>query len=209
MKTFKKEACVETYEQALAAERQGADRIELCSNLAEDGLTPDLDLTARLADELHIPIRVMIRPRSGNFTYSDHEIAQMVSDIHKFRKLPIEGFVFGALNLASMPDLTNLERLVDAASEMKVTFHKAIDECPNITEAVFDIINLLPVDTILTSGGQPTAWEGRETLQKLVRITGKRVNIMPAGRITGNNIEQLHHLIRAKWYHGRKITQHI
>jgi copper homeostasis protein len=205
--SFKKEACVETYDQALTATRQGANRIELCSDLAHDGLTPDLDLTRQLAEILQIPIRVMIRPRPGNFVFTNTEVEQMINSINQFKQLPIEGFVIGMLTPNSRPDLPNLKRLAQAALPFKMTFHKAIDECTNITEAVFDIINNVPVDTILTSGGQPTAWEGRETLQKLVRITGKRVNIMPAGKITASNIDQLHQQIQAKWYHGRKITR--
>ena len=112
MKNILKEACVETYEQAILAQKNGANRIELCGDLSVGGITPDFQLTQRLLEELTIPIRVMVRPRGGNFVYAEKELEEMKSTILTFKKMGIEGVVFGILNKNKTINLAETQALV-------------------------------------------------------------------------------------------------
>lgn len=201
------EACVETYEQAIRAEQRGAHRIELCAQLEHGGLTPGPDLVRKLLRELAIPIKVMIRPRPGNFIHSEDEIDQMAKEILQFKKMGVKEVVLGVLTKKGSVDLKQLQYLAELAAPMAITFHKAIDETKDPL-AELERMKGMPknVQYILTSGQQATAREGHELLQIMVKQFSDRFTIIAAGRITDENLSELHRLIGAQEYHGRKIV---
>jgi len=124
------ESCVETLEDAIEAQYRGANRIELCSSLNQDGLTPSRELTTKCLAQLNIPIMAMVRPRGGNFVYSDKEILQMESEIEFFKKSGVAGVVFGLLTADNKIDIENTRRLANLAKPLEMTFTKAIDASP-------------------------------------------------------------------------------
>lgn len=201
-----KEACVESLEQAISAEKNGADRIELCSHLELDGLTPSEELVGLVQEKLTIPIKVMIRPRAGDFIYSEEEIRKMIKSIEFCKSLEMEGVVFGALHEDKTLDLNLISKLAKIAKPLKVTIHKAIDETEDILKAVKDLSHIAEIDTILTSGGADTAEEGAFQIKQMIGISQNRLEIMPAGKITPANLKELHKIIGAKAYHGRRIV---
>ena len=126
------EACVENLEEAILAEKKGANRLELCSRLDLDGLTPNLNLTKKVMEKISIPIKVMIRERDGNFVYSDDEILSMQNQIENFKSIGVLEVVFGTLNINNKVDIQVTTRLAKHAFPMNVTFHKASDQTTNI-----------------------------------------------------------------------------
>lgn len=201
-----KEACVETLAEARAAEKLGANRIELCSHLDLDGLTPSPELIQETLSSLTIPVKVMIRPRGGNFVYSEAELKIMEDEIDQCKSMGVTEVVFGVLNEQNEIDLESTTRLAKRASPMKVTFHKAIDDTPDILAALNQLKSISEVTSILTSGGESTALEGSQVLKKMVQLSGDRLIIIPAGRITDENINEVHASIGATEYHGRRIV---
>jgi len=204
-----KEACVETFEEAQKAEQQGASRIELCSDLANDGLTPSLDLIQKTCDALKIPVMVMIRPRAGNFVHSEEEINRMKTDIHRAKQAGAAGVVFGLLDAGNKIDVQNTRLLTEYAYPLPVTFHKAIDELENPVEGVEVLKKISGIKRILTSGGKPSAMEGLETLKKMLQTAGENPIIMIAGKVTGKNVEELQQLTGAVEFHGRRIVGNL
>lgn len=203
---YTKEACVENLNEAIKAEQLGAGRIELCANLNVGGTTPTFELIQEVKTKLSIPIRVMIRPRGGDFIYSNSEIECMLTQIETCKKLKIEAVVFGILNSDKTLDLASIDKLAQKANPLKVVIHKAIDETPDILQACKDLISTEQITTILTSGGKGTAEEGLLILKSLVDLAGEKIEIMPAGKVTIHNIGKLHQYINARAYHGRRIV---
>ena len=203
---FIKEACVESFEAAVAAEKNGADRIEICSNLNLEGLTPSRELVRKLIKTLNIPIKVMIRPKAGDFCYGRHEINEMFDDIAYFRSLDVYGVVLGVLNDNNTVDINLTNKFVNAAGKLEVTFHKAIDSCDNILEELRMIIKNTRVSSILTSGGFKDAFSGHEIIKEMIKISGKNISIIVAGSVTSKNVLSLHKLIEGKHYHGKRIV---
>ena len=203
---FIKEACVESFEGAVAAEKNGADRIEICSNLELDGLTPSRDMVRKLIKTLNIPIKVMIRPKSGDFCYDITEINKMFDDIAYFRSLDVHGVVLGVLNENNTVDINLTNKLVNAAGKLEVTFHKAIDKCDNVLEELRMIIKNTRVSSILTSGGFNDAFAGHEIIKEMIKIAGKNISIIVAGSVTSDNVLSLHKLIEGNQYHGKRIV---
>ena len=203
---FIKEACVESFEDAVNAEKNGADGIEICSNLNLDGLTPSRELVCKLINTLNIPIKVMIRPKAGDFCYDRHEIKQMFDDIAYFRSLDVHGVVLGVLNDNNTVDINLTNMLVNAAGKLEVTFHKAIDSCDNILEELRMIIDNTRVSSILTSGGFKDAFAGHEIIKEMIKIAGKNISIIVAGSVTSDNILSLHKLIEGNKYHGKRLV---
>ena len=201
-----KESCVETFEEAVIAERNGADRIEICSDLHLDGLTPSRKLVLRIVNSLKIPTKVMIRPRSGDFCYNMQEIKEMLDDISYFKSLDVFGVVFGVLNDDNTVNISLTNKLVDQADTLEVTFHKAIDSCDNILDELRMIIQNTKVASMLTSGGFNDAISGHETIKEMIKIAGKNISIIIAGSVTKHNIVSLHKLIKGEEYHGRQIV---
>ena len=204
-----KEACVETFEEAQKAEQQGASRIELCSDLANDGLTPSPELMQKTCAALKIPVMVMIRPRAGNFVHSEEEINQMKTDIDRAKKAGAAGVVFGLLTSENKIDVENTLLLVEYAHPLPVTFHKAIDELENLVEGVEALKKISGIKRILTSGGKPTAMEGLENLKKMLQTTDGNPIIMLAGKVTDKNVEELQQLTGATEFHGRRIVGNL
>ncbi len=201
-----KEACVETFEEAVLAEERGANRIELCSDLANDGLTPSDELMQKTCTALNIPVMVMIRPRKGNFVYSESEIRQMEKEIAKAKKAGAAGIVFGLLTHNNKIDEVNTRRLAALAKPLPVTFHKAIDELEDLPEAVSTLKNIDGVKRILTSGGQPTALEGQATIREMITTGGNQIIILVAGKVLHSNLEEIQQATGAKEFHGRRIV---
>ena len=201
-----KEACVETFDEAVSAEKNGADRIELCSRLDLDGLKPDRGLIRKTVERLTIPIKVMIRPKSGNFIYSDDELNAMKDSIKFCKKIKVKGVVFGILDHENHLRINQIKQLAELASPLEVTIHKAIDQTPDLLKAVSELIRIRSITSILTSGGAQTAIEGKDLLRKIIQLSGNSIIIIPAGRITNSNFNQVHELIGANEYHGRNIV---
>lgn len=201
-----REACVETLEQALAAEKKGADRIELCGRLDLGGITPEYDLIRSCLQKLNIPIKVMIRPRGGNFVYTDGEYQSMVKDIEACKKLGVEEYVFGILKTDNTIDINRMISLSANVDDAPITFHKAIDELIDFKFAIEQLKTIPQVKHILTSGLAPTAMEGSEQLIQMIKIAEPEIQIVAAGKVTNENIDKLHSIVNAQEYHGRLIV---
>jgi len=200
------EACVETFEQAVAAEKNGANRIELCDRLDLGGTTPPLELTEKLLKTLKIPIMAMVRPRGGNFVHSDAEFQLMQQEVVRLKDLGCYGVVFGLLTPSGEIDVERTKKLADLARPMQVTFHKAFDDCPDLFKALEDL-KKTGVDRLLTSGGKATAMEATELLNQLIEKSGGKPQLIVAGKVTHENISELKTLIvKAKEFHGRRIV---
>lgn len=206
-----KEACVDTLEQALSAARNGADQIELCANLEADGLTPDDELIRQVADQIDIPIKVMIRSRIGDFFYTEEELDDMVADVLRIKQNPISGFVFGALILTEEQsirlDMHALRRISEAAAPLPITVHKAIDLCTDILSEIPQLKDISNIRYLLTSGGQATAQEGLAMLKAMHTVASPEIAIIGAGKITFQNLSDLDNSLKLTHYHGKKIIQ--
>ena len=181
------EITVESLDSALAAERGGADRIELCAELSRGGLTPSVTAMRKLHEELEIPVFAIIRPRAGNFVYSESEFAAMKREISMARDLGMEGVVFGILRSDHSVDVERTAELVQWARPLEVTFHRAFDSSPDPLVALEDVI-ATGATRILTAGGAASAPQGAETLRKLVNAAGSRILVMPGGGLDAANI---------------------
>jgi len=201
-----KEVCVETLQEAVLAEKLGANRIELCSDLHLDGLTPSFELMKQACSILKIPVMVMIRPRAGNFVYAEEEISQMKSEIDLAKEAGASGVVFGLLTSDNKIDKTNTKILAEYAHPLPVTFHKAIDEMENPVEGVSVLREISGIKRILTSGGKPTALEGQKIIRKMVEVAGEQITILVAGKVLNTNVEEIQKLTGAKELHGRRIV---
>ena len=201
-----KESCVQTLDEALKAEKNGANRIELCSRLDLDGLTPNRELITKVASRIKIPIKVMIRPRAGDFNYTDQEINQMKDDIIFCKSLNVFGVVFGILNKKKSINIESTRALSGIATGLDVTFHKAIDQVVSIFSELESLKKVTKVSSVLTSGGANNAKSGNAVIKKMIDRVGDRMTIIPAGSITKNNLNEIHSIIGAKEYHGRKIV---
>ena len=182
------EVCAESYEYALKAEKAGADRIELCKDLHLDGLTPNYESAKRTIDKLNIPVFILIRPRDGDFVYSDEEFELMKSDIAKFKEMGCKGIVSGVLNNDNTIDIKRTKELVELSRPIEFTFHRAFDL---VNDPINEIENLtdIGVDRVLTSGQKNKAIEGLELLKKLKDISKNRIKIMPGSGINTGNLE--------------------
>jgi copper homeostasis protein len=200
------EAAVETFDSALAAERAGADRIELCDNLGEGGTTPDGELVAAIVERIRLPVFVLIRPRAGDFVYSESEFAVMIRDIVLTRTMGIAGIVTGALDAKGRVDVKRTRSLVKAAGGLPVTFHRAIDSATDLAVALDDAMEA-GVSRVLTSGGAPTAREGMEVIAALVSQARERVSIIAGGGIREHNVREVIARTGAHEVHGRLIDE--
>lgn len=202
MKIF--EACVGNYKDALRAEALGANRIEFCDNLLEDGTTPSFGNIKMALKNLKIPFVVIIRPRGGNFEYSEDEAEIMIEDIKACKELGVYGVVIGALK-GNKIDLELTKKLVEAAKPMKTTFHMAFDEIEDKKAAIDELVDL-GVDRILTKGGMENALAGKDVLKDLVTYANDRIIIMPGKGVNKENREYLLEYTGAKEIHGTKVV---
>lgn len=200
-----KEACVGSLQEAILAETLGADRIELCDNLAEGGTTPSYGCMKLALEHLSIPIFPMIRPRGGNFCYSQREILSMKEDILVAKQLGMPGVVFGALTEEGELDIPNLKILVEAAKPMQITFHKAIDEVKNPLACIPTLIDL-GFDRILSSGTSPTALEGSELLNAMLAKAEGKLILVAAGKVSKENLSLCQEKIHTTEFHGKQIV---
>jgi copper homeostasis protein len=200
------EACVETLEDALIAEEKGASRIELCSALDQDGLTPSRELTQQCLYYLSIPVMAMVRPRGGNFVYSEVEIKQMESEIEFFKETGVAGVVFGLLTEENTIDVENTRRLTKLASPLEVTFHKAIDYTADILKSFQELNAIDGITRVLTSGGKDTAWNGRLVLKEMNDLPGRRIKIIAAGKVIPENSKQIAKYTGVSELHGKRIV---
>lgn len=200
------EICIEGAESAVLAEKGGAKRVELCSDLFEGGITPSIG-TVRAAKKLSsIALNVMVRPRGGDFCYSDIEFEAMKEDIKALKDEGVYGVVFGILTPDGSVDKERCAELVKLARPLACTFHRAFDMVKDQAKALEDIISL-GFDRILTSGGEPSALEGAEKLQKIMEQAGDRIIIMPGAGIKDTNIERINRLLHAKEYHMSRSSE--
>ena len=182
---MKVEVCVTSVASARIAEAAGADRLELCAELAVGGITPSPGLLQEVREVVNVPVHVLIRPRSGDFVYSPETFSQMLRDIEYCRKLGYEGFATGCLLANGNLDTERMRSLADAARGCHLTFHRAFDRIPDWESAVAELEGM-GVHTILTSGQAPTAHQG---LNLLERLAGKTAcGIMPGGGIRPENV---------------------
>jgi len=195
------EISVESVEAAVAAERGGADRIELCRDLSVGGLTPQPPLLRAVRQQIKIPIFVMIRPRSGDFLYSAAEFGQMKKSIAAARNAGVDGLVLGILTANGAVDVARTSELIQAAQGLPVTFHRAFDECGDLLQALEDVVRS-GAARILTSGGAPSAPEGAGKIAMLVAAAGERVTIVPGTGIHAGNILHVAAATRAREFHS-------
>ena len=205
MKKFFIECCVESLSEALIAEKRGADQLELCSDLANDGLTPDTALTEKTLETISIPLKVMIRHRKGDFFYDKSDISIIRNQINSMKLIGIKHIVFGSLTHLNRINLEQIKMVSEWAYPMNVTYHKAIDLSENFFEDTELLLQFKNVKSVLTSGQASTAEKGYLTLKRLLADFGKNIKIISAGRITDKNLNKIHNMIRGRYYHGRKI----
>jgi copper homeostasis protein len=174
------ELCAESVEAAIAAQAGGADRIELCAGLAQGGITPDAALTKASIAAVSIPVYVLIRPRSGSFAFSSVEFELMLQQIHTARSAGAAGIATGVLLSDSRVDVERTRALVEYARPMKVTFHRAFDETPDLCEALDSVI-ATGADSLLTSGGAAEVLRGADSIGSLLRMAAGRIHIIAGG----------------------------
>ena len=194
------EACVDSVESAVAAENGGAKRVELCAALLEGGLTPSAGAIALTRERIDIGLHVIMRPRGGDFLYTDLEHEVMLRDIDSAEAAGADGVVIGILDARAQVDEARTRELIERARPMSVTYHRAFDMTREPFEALETLVGL-GVDRILTSGQEESAMAGLDLLRKLVERAGDRVIIMPAGNIHESNVTKIAKETGAKELH--------
>ncbi|HYM78081.1 MAG TPA: copper homeostasis protein CutC [Candidatus Dormibacteraeota bacterium] len=184
------EVCVDSVASALAAERGGAGRIELCSSLGEGGVTPSAGLIELTRASILLPLHVMIRPRAGDFCYDGQEFETMRRDIALAQRMGANGVVIGILDIQGAVDIDRTRELVEFAHPLSVTFHRAFDMTADLFRALDDVCTAR-VDRVLTSGGEPTSLQGCSAIAQLVQKAQDRIVIMPGSGIKPDNASGL------------------
>jgi copper homeostasis protein len=203
---FKLEICTDNIESAIDAQLAGAHRIELCNDLPEGGTTPGYGTIVSARNNLDIVINVIIRPRGGDFLYSDPEYDSMKSDIEQCIKCRVDGIVLGILRSDGSIDIERTAKLVKFAHPMPVTFHRAFDMCSDPFQGLEDVI-ASGASRLLTSGQKNKALDGADRIGQLIQQAKDRIIIMPGSGIDDSNIEKIARVTGAKEFHltGRKI----
>ena len=194
------EICVESVESAIAAEGGGAQRIELCADLAGGGTTPSAGLMQCVREHARLPVHVMIRPRPGDFCYSDYELEIMRNDIQVAKQRKMDGVVLGILRQDDSVDVERTKMLVEYAHPLPVTFHRAFDLAKNPATALEDVLETRS-SRILTSGGEARATDGLAILRYLVDAAKGRILIMPCGGIDSGSIARIVRATSAREIH--------
>lgn len=206
MGKFVLEVCVDSVESALAAVRGGADRLELCSNLIIGGTTPSLYLFKEIRKHTDIPIHILLRPRFGDFCYSEAELSIMKQEICAFKKAGAEGMVLGVLKPDGALDLEVMRELIACAEGMHITLHRAFDMCKEPSRALEQAVEL-GVKTILTSGQQDSAMVGADLLGELVQRAAGRIQIQAGAGVRAEVIMPLFEKTGIHAYHmSGKVT---
>lgn len=183
---MKLEICANSYQSALNAQEAGAHRVELCQELSVGGITPSYGLLKQVTDTLSIPVFVLIRPRSGNFVYTDEEFDIMKQDIQLCKKLGCDGIVSGVLNKDNTIDIERTKALVELSKPLQFTFHRAFDCVDNSSKALEQLIDL-DVDRVLTSGQANSAQKGLNVLKQLHEQAYGRITILAGSGINSKN----------------------
>lgn len=184
------EVCVDSVASALAAERGGANRLELCSSLIEGGVTPSAGLIVTTKAAVSLPLHVMIRPRGGDFYYDSHEFETMKRDITLAKGLGADGVVLGILDVNGAVDLLRARELLESARPLSVTFHRAFDMTADLFRALENLCSV-GVDRVLTSGGERTCISGCEKIARLIQAAQGRLIVMPGSGIKPENARDL------------------
>jgi len=209
------EIAANSFQSCMAAQEGGADRIELFENLTEGGCTPSYGMLALVKEKIHLPVYVMIRPRGGDFIYSNEEFEIMHRDIAICRQLGFPGVVFGLLDAQGCVDVARCKDLLSACRDMKVTFHRAFDRSKDLHESMRQLIGL-GFEHVLTSGGEPNAEKGKDAIKKLQQEYGKDIIIMPGCGITSLNaraiadhcnVSEIHATAKAKVSSGMQHSK--
>ena len=191
-------------ESAIVAYRNGADRIEFCSDYTSGGLTPSLSDTKIILNAVDIPVFIMIRPKTDGFVYSENELNKMKEEIIAFKTIGIAGFVFGILDSTGKIDGPRNRELVAIAHPLPCTFHRAFDGILDKVEALETVINC-GFKYLLTSGGEHPAEQGVEMLKRLIQISKKRLRILVGGGIRSQNIRSIAEKTNADYFHSAAI----
>ena len=201
------ELCAESLEACLFAKSSGAARIELCTDLAADGLTPSHALIKAAVQASALPVYVLLRPRAGDFVYSGLEFALLREDLLHAKDLGVSGFALGLLQPDGTVDVERTCELVELASPLEVTFHRAFDVTPSLPDALEAVIRT-GCRRILTSGGAPTVFQGARSLAQLVRLARGRIEIAVGGGLRAEGAASLVSSTGARHYHGSVRSQH-
>lgn len=193
-------------ESALIAQQGGADRIELCDDFSCGGITPNYGTFETARKLIKIDLFVMIRPRGGNFIYSNSEFEHMKRDILHFKKMNANGFVFGILNEDGSINTNQNQELVELAKPLPCSFHRAFDVSENSLKNLEDVIEC-GFKTILSSGLTKSAIEGMEQLNELLKQSNGRIVIMPGGGVRSSNLELLKSKVETSYYHSSAILK--
>lgn len=194
------EVCANSVESCLAAQAGGAHRVELCAGIPEGGTTPSYGEIAIARKKLDIKLNVIIRPRGGDFLYSNTELETMLADIDMMHSLHVDGIVAGALTAEGDIDIDVMQRIMAHAGSIPVTFHRAFDRCRQPLEALHQLIDL-GVSRLLTSGLQPTALQGASMIKQLVELANGRIAIMAGCGVNEGNIAQIARETGAREFH--------
>ena len=181
------EICTNGYQSVINAQENGAHCAELCESLEVGGVTPSYGTLKKVAADMKIPVRVLIRPRSGNYIYNEAELEMMCLDIQLVKQLGYEGVVIGALNENGDLDVEKIKIMMKDGEGMKFTFHRAIDACNNPLEALATLVEL-GFDKVLTSGCKPKAIDGVGMIRQMQEKYGDKIKIMAGGGININNV---------------------
>lgn len=184
------EICVDSVESAIAADRGGADRIELCSSLSEGGLTPSAGLISTVRSRVSLGLFVMIRPRAGDFCYSADEFEVMKADIARAIDLGADGVVFGILKPDGAVDIERSKELVEFARPLGVTFHRAFDMSRDLEQSLEEVVQA-GADRVLTSGGEQNVELGKKAIAQLCARAGDRIVVMAGSGVNEKNVRQL------------------
>lgn len=200
------EACVDSVKSAIEAEKGGAQRVELCSNLIIGGTSPGPALFRQIRKHTDLKIRVLLRPRFGDFCYDNYEYEMMKEDVAMYRDMGADGIVTGILKPNGDLDVERMRELVEIAGNTDVALHRAFDVCRNPQETLEQSVEL-GIKTILTSGQNNSAWEGRDLIKELVEQSAGRIEILAGAGISPETIEKLVPYTGASSYHmSGKVT---
>ena len=180
------EICTNSYQSALNAQKAGAHRIELCSELSIGGITPSYELMKKVMKNIHIPVYVLIRPRGGDFSYSKEEFEIMKENILICKELGCKGIVSGVLHPDNRIDIKRTQELIALSKPLSFTFHRAFDEVPEPIKAIHELMSM-GVNRLLTSGQKNTAIEGLDLIVELQEIAKNKLIVMPGSGINDVN----------------------
>lgn len=206
MNDYMLEVCVDSVESAIAAKKGGAKRLELCSNLIIGGTTPTASLFRAVREAVDIKIHALIRPRFGDFCYTDAEVGIIREEVKQFRSLGADGVVIGILRSDGFLHMEQMAELMQEAGEMKVTVHRAFDVCSDPMQTLEECI-ALGADTILTSGQEENCLAGAELLRKLKEAAKGRIHLLAGAGVNSGNLEEIYRITGLNHFHmsGKKV----